>query len=203
MRIGMFGGTFDPIHLGHLILAEQCREQAQLNEVWFVPSARPPHKLQQPVTPFERRAEMVELAIAGQPGFRVEPMEKDRSGPSYTADTLAEIHARLPDAELYLVMGADCLPDLAGWHEPIQIIERATLLAVPRPGFTLWTAEQLAAELKIADPARVRIRLVHVPLIGISSSDLRQRAAEGRSLLYQVPRAVEVYINEKGLYRSG
>src|SRR5580700_983123 len=96
-KIAVFGGTFDPVHLGHLIIAEQTREQAKLDQVWFVPSARPPHKLDKPITPFERRAEMLQLALAGQSNFRVEPIEKDRPGPSFTADTLADLHRVHPE----------------------------------------------------------------------------------------------------------
>jgi nicotinate-nucleotide adenylyltransferase len=202
MRIGVFGGTFDPVHVGHLIVAEQCREQARLDEVWFVPSARPPHKRDSPLTAFDRRAEMLQLALAGQPRFRLESIERDRPGPSYTADTLDELHTRHPNAELALILGADCLPDLPTWHEPQRIVERATLLVAVRPGFALWSPEQLAQALALPSSEPVRMQIVNVPLIGISSRDLRQRAAEGRSLLYVVPRAVEVYIKEKHLYRA-
>src|SRR5580700_6639191 len=111
MRIGVFGGTFDPVHVGHLIIAEQCREQAKLDEIWFVPSARPPHKSRPDLTSFEKRVEMLSLAVAGQPLFRVEPLEVDRAGPSYTADTLAELRNRHPDIDLHLILGSDCLPD--------------------------------------------------------------------------------------------
>src|SRR6202007_3402109 len=99
MRIGVFGGTFDPVHYGHLILAEQCREQGRLDQVLFVPAARPPHNDREPITPFARRVEMLALAIAGQPAFRIDDLEKDRPGPSYTADTLDEIQHRHPEAE--------------------------------------------------------------------------------------------------------
>jgi nicotinate-nucleotide adenylyltransferase len=202
MRIGVFGGTFDPVHLGHLILAEQCREQARLEQVWFVPSARPPHKPDLAITSFDRRADMLQLALAGQPTFRVEPLERDRPGPSFTADTLDELHRRDPAAELFLLLGSDCLPDLPSWHEPQRIVERATLLMVARPGFPVWTSNQVAETIGLANVDRVRMLMITMPPIGISSRDLRQRAAEGRSLLYQVPRAVEVYIKEKGLYRQ-
>src|SRR5713101_6699269 len=107
MRIGVFGGTFDPIHLAHLIIAEQCREQAQLDQVWFVPAARPPHKLDRPVTPFAQRVEMLALAIAGHPAFRIDELEKERSGTTYTVDTLAELQRRHPDAEFWLTIGSD------------------------------------------------------------------------------------------------
>ena len=200
MRIGIFGGTFDPVHLGHLIIAEQAREQARLDRVWFVPSARPPHKMEKPISPFDRRAEMLQLAIAGQTNFHVETMEKERPGPSFTADTLADLRAHHPDDEFFLIVGADCLPDFAGWKEPLRILELATLLAAGRPGWTVWTASQLATSMGLPDADKVRLQAIQIPLIEISSRDLRRRAAAGRSLLYMVPRAVEVYIREKRLY---
>ena len=110
-RIGIFGGTFDPVHLGHLIMAEQAREQAGLDQVWFVPAARPPHKLDRPLTAFHHRVEMLALAVAGHSAFRVNELEKDRSGPSYTVDTLEELHRRHPDTAMHLLLGSDNLPD--------------------------------------------------------------------------------------------
>jgi nicotinate-nucleotide adenylyltransferase len=201
MRIGIFGGTFDPVHIGHLIIAEQAREQARLDQVWFVPSARPPHKLEKPISPFDRRAEMLLLATAGQSSFRVDLVEKDRPGPSFTADTLGDLHRAHPGSEFFLILGADMLVDLLKWHEPLRVLELATLLVAARPGWQVWTAEQLAAAIPVADATRVRIHQVVIPLVEISSRDLRRRAGEGRSLLYMVPRAVEVYIRERGLYR--
>jgi nicotinate-nucleotide adenylyltransferase len=203
MRVGIFGGTFDPIHYGHLIVAEQAREQAGLDRVWFVPSARPPHKADRVVTPFDRRAEMLTLALAGhEDKFRVETIERDRPGLSYTADTLDALAQAHPDTEWFLILGADSVHDLPGWHEPLRIIDRATVLAACRPGHLVWSATDLAAALGIS-PNRVRLGVVDVPLIDIASRDLRRRAAEGRSLLFQLPRAVEVYIGEKKLYRVG
>src|SRR5437870_4749134 len=107
MRLGIFGGTFDPVHLGHLILAEEAREQGRLEQVLFVPAARPPHKQEQPLTPFAQRVEMLSLALAGNPAFRIEQLERDRPGPSYTVDTLEELRRRQPDAELWLIVGSD------------------------------------------------------------------------------------------------
>ncbi|HKB04198.1 MAG TPA: nicotinate-nucleotide adenylyltransferase [Gemmataceae bacterium] len=203
MRIGIFGGTFDPIHYGHLIVAEQAREQAALDQVWFVPSARPPHKAEQPISPFDRRAEMLSLAIAGQEDkFRVEPIEKDRPGPSYTADTLDELNARHPNTDWFLLLGADAVKDLPTWHDPLRIIDRATVLVAARPGHAVWTAGDLANALG-TDPKQVRLSVVNVPQIDIASRDLRRRAAEGCSLLFQVPHSVRVYIAEKKLYRPG
>jgi nicotinate-nucleotide adenylyltransferase len=202
MRVGIFGGTFDPVHYGHLIVAEQAREQAALDQVWFVPSARPPHKVDRVVTPFDRRADMLALAIAGhEDKFRVDSMERDRPGPSFTADTLAALAESQPDTEWFLILGADSVRDLPDWHEPLRIIGRATILVAGRPGHPVWSAAELAARLGV-EPARVRLQVVEVPLIDIASRDLRRRAATGRSLLFQLPRAVEVYIRERNLYRT-
>ncbi len=201
MRIGIFGGTFDPVHVGHLIMAEQAREQAHLDQVWFVPSFHPPHKQGQEIAPFERRVDMLSFALAGQEDrFRVDLIEQQRGGLSYTADTLAALTEQHPGAEWFLLLGADCLPDMPKWHEPRAVLAQATVLAVARPGFHLMTAEQLAASLGI-EAAAVRVQAVHVPLIDISSRDLRRRVKEGRSILYQVPHAVAVYIRERKLYR--
>jgi nicotinate-nucleotide adenylyltransferase len=173
-----------------------------MDQVWFVPSARPPHKADRPISPFDRRAEMLSLAVAGQEDkFRVEPIEKDRPGPSYTADTLDELNARHPNTDWFLLLGADAVKDLPTWHDPLRIIDRATILVAARPGHAVWSAADLAEALA-ADPKRVRLRVVDVPLIDIASRDLRHRAAEGRSLLFQVPHSVRVYIREKGLYRA-
>jgi nicotinate-nucleotide adenylyltransferase len=200
MRIGIFGGTFDPVHYGHLIIAEQAREQAGLDRVRFLPSARPPHKVGKEISPFERRVEMLNLALAGQENrFEVDLLERDRPGPSFTADTLDELAANEPQHDWFLILGGDCLPDFAGWHEPLRIIDRATLLVAGRPGFDVWSGARLAESLKV--PAdRVKLRKIDVPLIEIASRDLRQRAEEGRSLLYFLPRAVEVLIREKRVY---
>src|SRR5262245_54450484 len=111
MRLGIFGGTFDPVHFGHLILAEQAREQGRLDQVLFVPAARPPHKEERALTPFAQRVEMLNLAIAGHAAFRIEELERDRPGPSYTVDTLEELRRRQPDAELWLIVGSDMLND--------------------------------------------------------------------------------------------
>lgn len=201
MRVGIFGGTFDPIHYGHLIVAEQAREQAGLDQVWFVLSARPPHKADRVVTPFDRRAEMLTLALAGhEDRFRVETIERDRPGLSYTADTLDALAETHPGTDWFLILGADSVRDLPGWYEPLRIVDRATILAAGRPGHPAWSAAELAAGLGI-DAGRVRLQSVDIPLIEIASRDLRRRAAEGRSLLFQLPRAVEVYIREKKLYR--
>jgi nicotinate-nucleotide adenylyltransferase len=202
MRIGIFGGTFDPVHYGHLIVAEQAREQAELDQVWFVVSARPPHKADQAITSFERRAEMLSLALAGQEHrFKVDVTEKDRAGLSYTADTLDALATRHPGTDWFLILGADSVKDLPTWHEPIRIVRQATILAAARRGYEVWSANELASRMG-ADSKEVRLRTVEVPQVDIASRDLRLRASEGRSLLFQLPRAVEVYIREKRLYAA-
>jgi nicotinate-nucleotide adenylyltransferase len=200
--VGVFGGTFDPVHLGHLIVAEQCREQANLDQVWFIPTARPPHKQGSLVTSFGQRAEMLALAIAGHSAFRIEELEKDRPGPSYTAETVDELQRRSPDVDFFLLLGSDCLADLPCWYDPARIVEQTTLLIVERPGHPVWPADQLRAALGLPAEAVLRQQVVPVPLVDVSSRDLRRRCAEGRSVRYLVPRSVERYIEEKRLYRD-
>jgi nicotinate-nucleotide adenylyltransferase len=202
MRVGVFGGTFDPVHLGHLILAEQCREQAKLDQVLFVPAARPPHKLDRELTKFEQRVEMLGLAISGQPAFRIDAREKNRPGPSYTYVTLEELRQHQPGADFFLIIGADSLHDLPGWVQPRRILELAALLVVPRPGFEMAELETLRQSFKLPDDFPLRLQMVHAPLIDIASRDVRQRISQGRSVRYLIPRAVEAYVAEKGLYRG-
>lgn len=198
MRIGIFGGTFDPVHLGHLVLAEQCREQCRLDEVWFVPARVPPHKSRTDISPAEHRVAMLEFAIAGHERFRIQRIELNRAGPSFTVETLQQFHDESPDWELFLLLGADSVHDLPTWREPHRILQLATVVAVnrgDRPGFS---AEKLAGHFTQAELQR--IVTVQMPGLDISSSDIRQRVRESRSVRYLVPRAVEVYIAERGLY---
>ncbi len=200
MNIGIFGGTFDPPHLGHLILAERCREVANLDEVWFLPSYAPPHKQGQPITRFELRCDMVTLATTGQPAFRVEPIEKELPPPSYTARTLAELHARHPGYTFALIVGGDSVHDLPTWFEPAAVLKQAALVAVPRPGAVLPTAAELAAQVGV--PAdMVRLTAVECPQVDIASRDIRQRVGDGKSVRFLVPRAVEEFVRERKLYR--
>jgi len=201
MRIGIFGGTFDPIHLGHLVIAEQSREQAGLDQVWFVPSARPPNKLDREITSFDKRAEMVQLAIAGNPAFELNEIEKDRPGPSFTADTLADLHRHHPQTEFHLILGSDCLPEFPSWHEPARIVSLAKLVVATRPGWPLCSAEDLRFSLRLPRKTPLHLQLVQVPQVDFSSRDLRRRIAEGRSVRYFVPSAVLAYIQDKKLYR--
>jgi nicotinate-nucleotide adenylyltransferase len=200
MRIGVFGGTFDPVHYGHLVVAEQAREQGRLDQVWFILSARPPHKQEMEITSFERRAEMLALALAGSEyHFQINQMEKDRVGPSFTVDTLEQLAANHPEHEWFLILGADSMRDLPTWRNPLRIIELTTLLIAERPGFPIGTPEELVGALGI-EREQLRIEFIRVPIIDFSSRDIRNRVAEGRSTRFLMPKAVEVYIREKKLY---
>jgi nicotinate-nucleotide adenylyltransferase len=201
MRVGIFGGTFDPVHTGHLILAEQGREQGRLDEVWFVPAPHPPQKDVSTVSRFEQRVEMLALALAGNPAFRIDEIEKERSGPSYTVDTIAELHRRHPGHEFALLVGSDTLNDLPHWHDPVRLLEMTGLLVMTRPNNPVLTAVELRGRLRLPDSVPLRLEVIETPQIDVSSRDLRRRAAAGRSLRYFLPRAVECYVQDKRLYR--
>ncbi|MEX1231969.1 MAG: nicotinate-nucleotide adenylyltransferase [Planctomycetaceae bacterium] len=200
MRLGIFGGTFDPVHFGHLVLAEQCREQCQLDEVWFVPAAVPPHKRETPITPGKQRVEMLELALAGMPQFKISDIELKRTGLSFTVETLAAIAANRPDDELYLLIGADSLNDFPTWREPERIAELAAIVAVNRGEPS--SVDKAAACKSLGETISSRVQFVTMPGIAISATDLRNRVSSGRSLRFLVPRAVEEYIVQHELYRN-
>ena len=201
MRIGIFGGTFDPVHLGHLLLAESAREQRGLDEVWFVPAAEPPHKRNCRRTEARHRVEMLKLAVGGHEAFRVCELEIERGGVSFTVETLEQIGRSHPEATLFLLVGADTLADLPNWREPARVCELALPTAVGRPGSPPPDVAVLGALVTAARLAEIEAAAVEMPLVGISATDLRSRAASGRSLRYRTPRAVERYIETHGLYR--
>lgn len=196
-RIGIFGGTFDPIHYGHLIAAVELRHALEVDRVLFIPAPRPPHKESRVVGSDGQRLAMVELAIAGEPGFEVSRVEFNRPGPSYTVDTLANLATAHPDAALLLFLGEDALRDLPTWREPRRILSMAHLAVATRPRSAL----NLKALLDALPEARDRITLVPTPSIGISATDLRLRVQEDRPVRFQTPDAVVGYIHEHGLYR--
>jgi nicotinate-nucleotide adenylyltransferase len=194
----MLGGSFDPPHIGHLILAEEARDQLKLDSVLFAPTGQQPLKAGQIVTPVEDRVRMTELAIAGNPGFQLSRGDVDRPGPHYTIDLVKMIAAQLPPgSELFFLMGFDSLADLPKWREPAQLIRNANLVALTRPGAPInW--EALEASLP---GVRERVKLLDMPELEIASRDLRERVRTARSIRYMVPEAVEEYIEERGLYR--
>ena len=204
MRIGIFGGSFDPVHQGHLVVAECCRERAGLDRVLFVPAATQPFKQDRTLAPGHHRAEMLTLAVGGNPAFAVSTLELDRGGVSYTVDTLAALREHHRDDELHLILGPDALASLADWREPARIMASARMLAVERFGLddvaALVRAPDLAALLGPEKAAQVVADRVVVPAIGIRASDLRALVKAGRSIRYRTPRAVEQYIATHGLY---
>ena len=202
MRIGILGGTFDPVHYGHLLLAECGREQCNLDQVWLVPNVTSPHKTDDVVSKPEHRLEMLRLATAGNEAFRVVSLEIQRGGVSYSVDTLREIHQAEPEAQLFLLLGADSLADLPRWREPARICELAIPVAVRRPDHPepdLSVLDNLVSETRMAEIRQCR---VDMPLIDLSATDLRRRAAHGESLRYRTPRAVQRYIQTHGVYRA-
>lgn len=202
MRIGVFGGSFDPVHLGHLLLAECCREQCRLDQVWFLPAAVPPHKQGQSSAPAADRLAMLQLAIGGHEAFSICPLETDRGGVNYTVDSLASLAEMHPGQEWYFLMGADSLVDLPQWREPERICRLATIVVVERPGSPPVSFDQLG---KLVGPdrlAKIQQSVVTIPQIDIRSRDLRQRVSQGQSIRYRTPRAVEKYIESHNLYRT-
>jgi nicotinate-nucleotide adenylyltransferase len=199
LNIGIFGGTFDPIHIGHLLVAEEARMLLPLDEVIFVPAGRPWLKADRDVTDAHHRLRMVSLATASNPCFRVSDVEVGRPGASYTIDTLEKLRSELAsDTELYLVLGMDSLREIRRWRDPERIFELAIVVGMSRPGFE--NADVKDVETNIAG-AKGRVIVLDGPLIDVSATDIRKRVADCRSIRYRVPPEVERYIEENGLYR--
>ena len=198
MAIGVFGGTFDPIHIGHLIIAEEARLRLRLSQVIFVPAGEPWFKHDRKISPAAHRLEIVKRAIASNPHFAVSTVDMDRPGPSYTVDTLADLRCELGEAaDFYLILGLDALAEFAEWREPRRVIELCHLVAARRPEAREFDSESL--ERSISGISR-RVIILDNPQIGISSSEIRERVAKGLSIRNLVPDAVERYIREQGLY---
>jgi nicotinate-nucleotide adenylyltransferase len=190
MRVGVFGGTFDPPHVGHLALAEWARERLRLAQVLFVPAGRPPHKRGSRLTSARHRLAMTRLAVRGNRAFRVSTLELDRETPSYTVDTLRRFRANRPGARWYLLLGADSLDEFHTWHEPEAIAALATLVVAARPGSGARTRKR--GVIWLTNPG-----------IDVSSTIVRARARAGRPVRYLVPDLVAAYIARHRLYRSG
>jgi len=197
-RLGILGGTFDPPHIAHLVMADQARSQLNLSRVLVVLAGQPPHKLGRPVTPIEHRLAMTQLAIADDPSLALSRVEVDRPGPHYTVDTLAELRAARPEDDLYLLIGSDSLRDLMAWRDPARIVAQARLAVMRRPD-----AEPDMRALEVALPGiSARVEWVDAPWLDISSSDIQRRVRAGLSIRHLVPTTVERYIVEHGLYRA-
>jgi nicotinate-nucleotide adenylyltransferase len=201
-RIGIFGGSFDPVHYGHLLLAENAREQCRLDRVIFVPAGLPPHKQDQPRASAEDRIAMLQLAIAGHEAFEISRSEVDRPGVSYTVDTLRYFRSAWPEAEFFLILGGDMLRDLPTWREAAEVLRLATPAVASRPGWQEWNEEQLNTIASPAQIEQIRSLVIQMPMVDFRSSEIRRRVAAGQTIRYQTPRAVEQYILTHGLYRS-
>jgi nicotinate-nucleotide adenylyltransferase len=189
------GGTFDPIHHGHLVAASEVRSWFNLDEVVFVPTGQPYQKADRDVSAAEDRYLMTVIATASNPAFRVSRVDIDRVGPTYTIDTLRDLHAELPDAELYFITGADALGDILGWRDPEQLFELAHFVGCTRPGFDMdrSTLDGMPAD---------RVTIVEIPALAISSTDCRARTVKGEPVWYLVPDGVVQYIAKHHLYQQ-
>jgi nicotinate-nucleotide adenylyltransferase len=202
-RIGVMGGTFVPIHNGHLVTAEEAWRQFGLDQVLFIPSGNPPHKEDRESLDPENRYLMVVIATATNPHFKVSRMEIDRPGPSYTIDTVKEIHRIYGrNTEVFFITGADAILEILTWKQPEQILQEATFIAATRPGYDLKRLEESLpdAEKKrhATDP---RVLVMEIPALAISSTDIRRRVKEGSPITYLVPEGVAEFIEKNGFYR--
>lgn len=200
MEIGVYGGTFDPVHLGHLIVAEEARWRLGLEKVFFAPAAHPWMKAKWRITPQEHRLAMLKIAIVSNPCFHISTVDLENPGPSFTVDTLKALKRQYGSGySLYFILGLDSLRDLPNWREPHNIVKYGKLAAVARPGAEEPDWDRLE---KAAPGARQNIIMVRGPLIDISSTEIRRRVAHGKSIRYLVPEAVEQYIGEHKLYQE-
>ncbi len=196
--IGIYGGTFDPPHLGHLILAAESLQQLQLNRLLWVLTPKPPHKPGRPITPLPHRLEMLRRAIADTPGFELSTIEMDRPGPHYTAQTLEILRRQFPAADLAFLVGGDSLRDLPRWYRPQDILAACRFIGVMRrPGDSI----ELDTLDSILPGLGGKIRFVDAPRLEISSSTIRQRIASGGHFRYYLPASVYDYIQQNHLYR--
>ncbi len=191
-KIGVMGGTFDPIHHGHLVAASEVADRFGLDEVVFVPTGQPWQKVDRLVSEAEDRYLMTVVATASNPRFTVSRVDIDRDGPTYTADTLADLHRQLPDAHLFFITGADALSQILSWHKIEELFELAHFVGVTRPGYEL-------VDEHLPDGA---VSLIEVPAMAISSTDCRRRVVEGHPVWYLVPDGVVQYITKRNLYRD-
>lgn len=194
-RIGVMGGTFDPIHYGHLFAAEEARLAMGLDKVLFVPTGTPPHKDGVAITPAHRRYEMTFLAVADNPYFEISDLEIVRSGSSYTIDTLRELHRMYPGADFFLIIGTDAMLDLIHWKNPLDISSLSTIVVISRPGYDAVKAE-------LPDVIQNTLQMIETTPPEISSTDIRQRVRTKRSVQYLLPPSVRMYIMKNDLYMN-
>lgn len=193
MRLGVMGGTFDPIHHGHLVAASEVLDLFDLDEVVFVPTGQPWQKADRYVSPAEHRYLMTVIATASNPRFTVSRVDIERDGPTYTIDTLRDLHAERPEAELFFITGADALAEILSWKDADELWDLAHFIGVTRPGH----------ELSDTGLPEDKVTLQEVPAMAISSTDVRKRVADGKPVWYLVPDGVVQYINKYNLYAAG
>ena len=199
MKLGLFGRTFDPLHYGHLLIAEQCLEQCSLAALWFLPAGDPPHKEGSNITPGKQRLEMLKFVTAAEPRFVVHDMELQREGTTYTVDTLRAVKELEPAADLFFIMGADSLNDLPTWKDPAAIAKLATIVVVNRGTEPMFRPAEIVN--LVGSEIAKRVQPVTMPGVDFSSSDIRNRIANNRSVRYMTPRSIEAYIEEHQLYK--
>ncbi len=192
-KIGILGGTFDPIHMGHLVLAEQVKEKLKLNRVIFIPCLSPPHKTKRKLSMADHRFRMAALAVEDNPSFSISDVELKRTGLSYTIDTLRQLKRTHPDSEIYFLTGSDVLDEIHTWKDPEEIYKLAKMVIAVRPGFDGFDPGNRFAEKSI---------IIHITGLDISSSQIRERVKKGQSIRYLVPSRVEEYIRKKKLYTT-
>ena len=198
----MYGGSFNPVHFGHLIVARAIREKLNLEHVYFLPSRSPPHKDSKKLAEAEHRAEMVRLAIEGEEGFRFDDFDLNRPGPCYTIDTVAHFRGRFPSAEICLLIGADSLIELATWHRARELISNCTVVTAARSGGAPIAALELERAFGKEATARLLAGVVETPVIDISSTMIGERVTTGHSIRYLLPESVRQFIESNGLYRA-
>lgn len=197
-RLGIMGGTFDPIHYGHLVAAETARTEFDLDNVLFIPTGMPPHKDYRPVTAADRRYEMVKLSIKDNSFFKVSRLEIKRDGPTYTIDTLRTIKKIFPEQELFFITGSDVLEEILSWREPYEIIRLARIIGASRPGYDAGAS--LKRIFDLYPEVKDRITELEIPALAISSTDIRNRIKNNRSIRYLLPEEVRIYIKNNQLY---
>lgn len=201
LNIGLMGGTFDPIHIGHLVTAEEARQQFSLDYVIFIPAGLPPHKEKEQVSPAEHRCLMTTLAVMSNPSFIVSRVEVDQEKPSYTIDTIHHFKTRdAPGANLFFITGADAILEILTWKDYSALLTLCTFIAVSRPEYPLEKLGEMTANL--SPELKSRIHLLEIPALAISSTFIRKRVALGKTIKYLTPEPVEQYIKKHGLYKK-
>lgn len=199
-RLGIMGGTFDPIHYGHLVAAEMARSEFNLSKVLFIPSGKPPHKDRRDISAADLRFEMIERAIQDNPAFDISALELERKGPSYTVDTLRVLRRTWPEHELYFITGTDALREIFSWREAEEILMMTEFIGAARPGFD---ASDFLLQVQQEHPeTQGRIHYLEVPALAISSTDIRARVKRGQPIRYLLPEPVRHFIQQYGLYTT-